>query len=269
MEDGLRTGGGAEVKAVILAGGLGSRLAEETELKPKPLVEIGGRPILWHIMKHYAHHGIREFYIALGYKGEGVKRHFLEYYPVSGDLTVRLASGEVEFHEREREDWTVHLFDTGLQTMTGGRVKRLEPHLAGDTFMATYGDGVSDVDLGELLRFHRSHGKLATLTAVRPPARFGGIVFDGDLVARFTEKPQIGEGWINGGFLVFEPGIFRYLENDGTSLEADAMERLAADGQLAAYRHDGFWQCMDTLRDVRLLEGLWQGGSPPWRVWGE
>jgi len=255
------------VKVVILAGGLGTRLAEETEVKPKPMVEIGGRPILWHIMKHYAHHGFREFYVALGYRGEVVKRYFLDYHAVAGDLTVTLGSGKVEVHGDSAEDWTVHLVDTGLDTHTGGRVKRLEPHLAGGTFMVTYGDGVSDVDLGALLRFHRAHGTLATLTAVRPPARFGGLVFDGERVAQFTEKPQIGEGWINGGFLVLEPGVLRYLTRDRTSLEVETMERLAAEGQLAAYRHEGFWQCMDTLRDLRLLQSLWQGGAPPWKVW--
>lgn len=255
------------MKVVILAGGLGTRLAEETEVKPKPMVEIGGRPILWHIMKHYAHHGFREFHLALGYKGEAIKRYFLDYHAVSGDVTVRLDTGKIEVGEGVREDWTVHLVDTGHATNTGGRVKRLEPQLRGGTFMVTYGDGVSDVPLADLLRFHRSHGKLATLTAVRPPARFGGLIFKGDLVAEFTEKPQIGEGWINGGFLVLEPGIFDHLHGDGTSLEADTMERLAAAGQLAAYRHEGFWQCMDTLRDLRLLQALWEGGKPPWKVW--
>jgi glucose-1-phosphate cytidylyltransferase len=255
------------MKTVVLAGGLGTRLTEETELRPKPMVEIGGHPILWHILKHYAHYGFNEFYVALGYKGEQIKRYFLDYHALGGDLTVRLKTGETVFHDREREDWTVHLMDTGLDTLTGGRVKRLEADLTGETFMVAYGDGVSQVDLPALLRFHRDHGRLATLTAVRPPARFGGVVFDGPMVARFTEKPQIGEGWINGGYLVLEPGVFRYLEGDATSLEADAMERLAADGQLAAYRHEGFWQCMDTLRDVRLLQSLWQTGAAPWKVW--
>jgi glucose-1-phosphate cytidylyltransferase len=255
------------LKVVILAGGLGSRLAEETEVKPKPMVEIGGKPILWHIMKHYSHHGLREFCVALGYKGEAIKRYFLDFAPLSAGLTVHTATGRVETQSPGAEDWIVHLFDTGLMTNTGGRVRRLQPLLREATFMVTYGDGVSDVDLGTLLSFHRAHGKLATLTAVRPPARFGGLVFAGDMVAEFTEKPQIGEGWINGGYLVLEPGIFEYLESDETSLEAHTMERLARDGQLAAYRHEGFWQCMDTVRDVRLLESLWQGGTPPWRIW--
>lgn len=254
-------------KVVLLAGGLGTRLTEHTDLKPKPMVEIGGRPILWHIMKHFGHHGFREFVIALGYKGDVIKHYFLDYHALSGSLTVDLATGGVRAQGEDAEDWTVHLVDTGLDTQTGGRVKRLQPFLGDGTFMVTYGDGVSNVDLGALLHFHRSHAKLATLTAVRPPARFGALVMDGGMVTQFTEKPQIGEGWINGGFLVLEPGVFEYLQGDGTSLEAYTMERLVRDGQLAAYRHEGFWQCMDTLRDVRLLESLWQGGSPPWKVW--
>ena len=257
------------MKVVILAGGLGTRLAEETEVKPKPMVEIGGRPILWHIMRHYAHYGCKEFFIALGYKGEVIKRYFLDYYNLNGSITINLFSGKVDMHSSEREDWNVHLLDTGPHTLTGGRVKRLEPWLKDGTFMVTYGDGVSDIDVDDLLRFHRSHGRLATVTAVRPPARFGGLIFDGNMVIQFTEKSQIGEGWINGGFLVFEPKVFSYLEGDNTSLEADALERLAADRQLAAYRHDHFWQCMDTLRDVRLLESLWQSGEAPWKVWVE
>jgi len=256
-----------DVKVVILAGGFGTRLTEETEVKPKPMVEIGGRPILWHIMKHYAHYGFKEFFIALGYKGEVIKRYFLDYYKLNGSMTINLSNGDVQVHNKECEDWIVHLMDTGLRTQTGGRVKRLEPWLKDETFMMTYGDGVSDIDLHDLLRFHRSHGRLATVTAVRPPARFGGLNFDGDLVAEFTEKPQIGEGWINGGFIVFEPAVFKYLEDDHSILEIDGLERLATERQLAAYRHDRFWQCMDHLRDVRLLESLWQSGKPPWKVW--
>jgi glucose-1-phosphate cytidylyltransferase len=255
------------MKVAILAGGIGSRLAEETEIKPKPMVEIGGRPILWHIMKHYSHHGFNEFFIALGYKGEEIKRYFLDYCSLSGSMTVNLANGTVESRSRECEDWIVHLMDTGTETHTGGRVKRLGPWLKDATFMATYGDGVSNINLDDLLKFHRAHGRIATVTAVRPPARFGGLIFDGDLVSEFTEKPQIGEGWINGGFLVFEPGVFDYLEGDESSLEADAMERLAADNQLVAYRHEGFWQCMDTMRDMRLLQSLWHSGNAPWKVW--
>jgi len=255
------------VKVVILAGGLGSRLAEETEIKPKPMVEIGGRPILWHIMKHYAHYGCKEFFIALGYKGEIIKQYFLDYYSLNSSMTIDLARGKVEVHDREYEDWRVHLLDTGQETYTGGRVKRLEPWLHDGTFLVTYGDGVCNVDIGDLLRFHRAHGRIGTVTAVRPPARFGGLVFEEGLVTQFAEKPQVGEGWINGGFLVFEPEMFRYLSGDRSSLEADALERLAADRQLAAYEHPGFWQCMDTLRDKRLLEGLWQAGQAPWKVW--
>ena len=255
------------MKTVILAGGLGTRISEESYLRPKTMIEIGGRPILWHIMHHYAHYSFKEFFIALGYRGEVIKRFFMDYCSLSGNMTVDLRRGKVEAQDSECEDWVVHLNNTGLETNTGGRIKRLEPWLSDGTFMVTYGDGVSDVNLRELLKFHRSHGRIATVTAVRPPARFGGLVFDGDLVAQFTEKPQIGEGWINGGFLVFEPKLFDYLKGDASSLEADALERLAADGQLAAYRHERFWQCMDTLRDKRLLEGLWQEKRAPWKSW--
>ena len=255
------------MKIVILAGGAGTRLAEETTVRPKPLVEVGGHPVLWHIMKHYGHYGFSEFYVALGYRGEAVKRFFLDYFNLSGSMTIDLSCGKVETRDQECENWMVHLMDTGADTQTGGRVKRLEPHLRDATFMVTYGDGVCNVDLQQLLAFHRSHGRIATVTAVRPPARFGGLVFEGDIVTEFTEKPQIGEGWINGGFLIFEPGVFDYLDSDQSSLEADALERLAADRQLAAYRHEDFWQCMDTLRDKRLLESLWVEGNPPWKVW--
>src|SRR5579872_2251867 len=245
------------MKVVILAGGLGTRLAEETQVRPKPMVEIGGHPILWHIMKHYSRHGFREFIIALGYKGTDIKRFFLDYNRLQSNVTVELATGQQHFYESVIDDWTVHLIDTGLDTQTGGRVKRLQPWLEGEAFMLTYGDGVSDVDLNGLLDFHRAGGRLATVTAVRPPARFGGLVFDGERVQEFTEKPQIGEGWINGGFMVLEPGIFDYIDGDESVLERDALERLAADRQLAACRHDRFWQCMDTLRDLRVLEALW------------
>jgi glucose-1-phosphate cytidylyltransferase len=231
------------------------------------MVEIGGRPILWHIMKLYAAQGFGEFFVAVGYKGEIIKRYFVDYASLDGSMTIDVARGQVEQHEREADDWIVHLVDTGPDTQTGGRIKRLEPWLGGETFMVTYGDGVADVDLNDLLRFHREHGRIATVTAVRPPARFGGLVFDGDLVAEFTEKPQIGEGWINGGFLVFEPAIFDYLHGDETVLEAHALERLAEERQLVAYRHERFWQCMDTLRDKRLLESLWESGQAPWKLW--
>jgi glucose-1-phosphate cytidylyltransferase len=255
------------MKVVILAGGLGTRLSEETEVKPKPMVEIGERPILWHILKIYAHYGFNDFFIAMGYKGEVVKRYFWDMANLSGNLTFQLEAGRVERHDEAMEDWQVHLIDTGLETQTGGRLRRLKPHLDEATFMLTYGDGVSNVDLAELLRFHHSQGCIATVTAVRPPARFGGLILDGGRAVGFTEKAQAGEGWINGGFFVFEPGIFDYLEGDETNLEADSLPRLAADGQLAAYRHDGFWQCMDTLREKRLLEHLWREGDRPWKVW--
>lgn len=254
------------MKSVILAGGLGTRLSEETEIKPKPMIEIGGRPILWHIMKHYAHHGLKEFFIALGYRGEIIKRFFMDYHLLNGSMSIDFAKGQIDRAE-ESEDWIVHLNDTGQQTNTGGRLKRLQPSLNDGTFMLTYGDGVCDVDLNALLEFHRANGRIATVTAVRPPARFGGLIFDGNLVSDFTEKPQIGEGWINGGFFVCEPAIFDYLDGDDSSLEVNALERLAVDRQLAAFRHEGFWQCMDTLRDKRLLEGLWQDDRAPWKVW--
>ncbi len=271
------------MKVVLLAGGMGTRLAEETEVRPKPMVEIGGRPILWHIMQRYAHYGFKEFVVALGYKGDVIKRYFRDYYALHGNMTVRMHNGDVQVEQRDAEDWTVQLIDTGLEVMTGGRVKRLERFLKGGTFLLTYGDGVANIDLSALLACHRKHGRLATLTAVRPPARFGGLVFEplrgsdgGDdhagnasrtaIVRDFTEKPQIGEGWINGGFMVFEPEVFRYLDGDETILEAHVLERLAEESQLAAYKHDGFWQCMDTMRDVKVLEKLWQSGDPPWRV---
>jgi glucose-1-phosphate cytidylyltransferase len=255
------------MKVVILAGGLGTRLTEETETKPKPMAEIGGWPILWHIMQTYAHHGFKEFAVALGYKGEVIKRYFLDYAKLQSDFTVNLGSGDIMRRGNVSDDWTVHLVDTGMRTLTGGRIKRLGPLLGKETFLATYGDGVCNIDVGALLAFHRRHGKLATITAVRPPARFGGLVFAGDRIVEFTEKPQIGEGWINGGFFVLEPGVLEYIEGDETTLEAEPLERLAADGQLMAYKHDNFWQCMDTLRDLRLLEGLWSSAKAPWKVW--
>ncbi len=254
------------MKVVILAGGFGSRLSEETDLKPKPMIEIGNRPILWHIMKTYAYYGFKQFIVALGYRGDMIKRYFLDHYSLTGNMSIDLATGSVERHEACSDDWQVQLVETGQETQTGGRIKRLQPYLGDETFMLTYGDGVSDVKLDRLLQFHQSHACIATVTAVRPPARFGGLVFDDCYVASFDEKPQIGEGWINGGFFVFEPGIFDYLDDDQTNLEADTLPRLAADHQLLAYKHEGFWQCMDTLREKRLLENLWQNGKP-WKVW--
>jgi glucose-1-phosphate cytidylyltransferase len=255
------------LKVGILAGGLGTRLQEETTVKPKPMVEIGGQPILWHIMKQYGAYGFNEFAIALGYKGEVIKDYFRCYHFRARDLTISLRDGAVNVHEGSHEDWLVHLIDTGLETQTGGRVKRIAQFVGSETFMLTYGDAVSSLDINALLRFHRSHGRLATVAAVRPPARFGGMVLDADRVARFEEKPQIGEGWINGGFFVLEPGVVDYISGDDTLFEHEPLERLAEDGQLMAFQHGGFWQCMDTLRDVRLLEGLWQSGEAQWKVW--
>jgi glucose-1-phosphate cytidylyltransferase len=255
------------VKVAILAGGVGSRIQEETELRPKPMVEIGGRPILWHIMRIYAHYGFNDFVVALGYKGDYVKRWMIEYSSLQGDLTVSLKDGRVDVLEGEREDWTVSLVDTGLTTATGGRIKRLAPHVD-DTFMLTWGDGVADIDVPALLDYHRSHGKLATVTAVRPPARFGALTLNGDgAVTTFSEKPQLGEGWINGAFFVLEPAVFDYIDSDTTQWEREPLERLAEEGQLMAYRHESFWQCMDTLRDKVLLEQLWASDRPPWKVW--
>jgi glucose-1-phosphate cytidylyltransferase len=255
------------VKVAILAGGVGSRLSEETISKPKPMVEIGGRPIRWHIMKHYGQYGFDDFVIALGYKGELIKRWMLDLAALQGDITVQVGRGRVEKHEGERDDWTVKLVETGLDTQTGGRVKRLAPHLGEGTFMLTWGDGVSDIDLVRLLEFHRSHGKLATMTAVRPPARFGHIELAGEVVSEFSEKPQAREGWINGAFFVLEPQVIDYIDHDLTHWEREPLERLAADGQLMAYRHESFWQCMDTLRDRVLLESMWESGNAPWKTW--
>ncbi len=252
------------MKVAILAGGLGTRLSEETVVKPKPMVEIGEYPMLWHIMQVYAAYGFREFVVALGYKGEIIKDYFVNYRHRASSLTVSLATGNIVVHDRQREDWTIHLLDTGLHTQTGGRVKRLAQYIGRERFMLTYGDGVADINVQQLLDFHERQGRLATVTAVRPPARFGSIRFNGDLVAGFEEKPQTGEGWINGGFFVLEPAIVDYIDSDDITWEREPMRRLAEDGQMAVYRHASFWQCMDTLRDVRLLEQLWQTGRAPW-----
>ena len=257
------------MKVGILAGGRGSRLAEETEVKPKPMVEIGGYPILWHIMRLYAHYGHKDFMIALGYKGEVIKKYFVDYCRLKSNLTVDLGTGEVHAHERTDLDWRVELIDTGMSTMTGGRIKQFAPYVGNETFMLTWGDGVANVDINRLVEFHRAHGKLATMTIVRPPARYGHIQLgDGTgQVLAFTEKPQIGEGWINGAFFVLEPEIFDYIAGDDTMWEHEPLERLAREGQLVAYKHDAFWQCMDTLREKHILENYWQSGKAPWKVW--
>ena len=256
------------MKVAILAGGLGTRLSEETTVKPKPMVEIGGKPILWHIMNIYAAYGFKEFVIALGYKGEIIKDYFLNYHYRSRSLTVNLKSGETILHNSKiDENWIVHLIDTGLDTQTGGRIKQIARYIGNEPFMLTYGDGVSNISIHHLLDFHKKHGKLATLTAVRPTARFGQMILDEDRVTHFEEKPQIGEGWINGGFFVLEPEISSYIKDDQTFWEHEPLEQLAAEGQLAAYRHDDFWYCMDTLRDVNFLDKYWQDGKAPWKIW--
>jgi glucose-1-phosphate cytidylyltransferase len=255
------------MKTVILCGGLGTRLAEETQIKPKPMVEIGGRPIVWHIMKSYALHGMSEFVLALGYKGEVIKDYFLNYHARQSDITVELKSNHVSYFNPTVEDWRVSMIDTGANTMTGGRLLRLKQHLhAEDTFMLTYGDGVSNVDITALLEFHRAHGKIATVTAVRPPVRFGELSIAPDQrVVSFQEKPQATEGWINGGFFVFNRAIFDFIDGDATMLERSPLERLAAEQQLMAFNHHGYWQCMDTVRDKQALEELWASGNAPWK----
>ncbi|MBT8401828.1 MAG: glucose-1-phosphate cytidylyltransferase [Rhodothermia bacterium] len=255
------------MKVVILAGGRGSRLSEETDWKPKPMVTIGDKPILWHIMMHYYHYGINEFVIAVGYKGEVIKRYIIDFATLHQSITVNIRSGELATNSTEAPDWTVHVVDTGLKTRTGGRLKKLESYVGGETFMMTWGDGVSDVNLSRLLEFHRSHGRLATMTIVRPPARYGHItVSHQNEIMSFSEKPQLSEGWINGAFFVLEPGVFEYIDGD-VMWEHAPLENLASDGQLMAYRHTAFWQCMDTIREKRILEELWESGNAPWRVW--
>jgi glucose-1-phosphate cytidylyltransferase len=255
------------MKVAILAGGLGTRLSEETVVKPKPMVEIGGKPMLWHIMNIYASYGYKEFVLALGYKGELIKDYFLNYHYRARSLTVKLDTGDIVLHGGNNEDWIVHLIDTGSDTQTGGRIKQLANFIGDEPFMLTYGDGVSNIDIPALLEFHRRQGRLATVTAVRPSARFGQMVVENGQVVQFQEKPQIGEGWINGGFFVMQPQIVDYIQGDQTSWEFESMRQLAAEGQVAAYQHESFWQCMDTLRDVSLLEKLWQEGNAPWKIW--
>ncbi len=258
----------ASIPVVILCGGSGTRLAEQTEVRPKPLVEIGGRPILWHIMKHYSRYGFNEFVLALGYKGDQIKRYFLEYHAIGRDMTVSLADGRIAplTGSNHKEPWTVHLVDTGESTMTGGRLRQLRPLLSRGTFMLTYGDGVGNVPLDRLLEFHRSRRGMVTLTAVRPPARFGALEFDGDRIRHFKEKSTLHEGWINGGFFVVEPAALDYITDD-VMWEHAPMEALAERGELFAFRHEEFWQCMDTLRDLRYLESLWDAGCAPWKSW--
>lgn len=256
------------MKAIILAGGFGTRLAEETDLRPKPMVEIGGKPILWHIMNIYSCQGIKEFIIALGYKGEIVKEYFLNYYAINNDISVDLGTGETTIHDGNQPDWKIHLVDTGLYTQTGGRLKRLRPWLEDDeTFLFTYGDGVADLDLHALLRFHEAHGRLATVTTVRSPARFGRIVFDENRITEFYEKPDTAQGWINGGYFVLNTGALDYIEGDETIWERDPVQSLAHDGQLVGYKHYGFWSCMDTLKEKRMLEAMWEEGEAAWRIW--
>jgi glucose-1-phosphate cytidylyltransferase len=256
------------MKVAILAGGFGTRLSEETELKPKPMVEIGGRPMLWHIMNIYSAHGINEFIVALGYKGEVIKEYFLNFYAINNDISVDLAAGITTIHDGKQPSWKVHLVDTGLHTQTGGRLKRLRSWLdADETFMFTYGDGVADVNVYELLAFHRAHGRLATVTTVRSPARFGRIVFQNHRVTKFYEKPETAQGWINGGYFVLNARALDYIEGDESVWERDPVERLAADGELMGYRHYGFWSCMDTLKEKNMLEELWASGHAPWKTW--
>ena len=255
------------MKVIILAGGKGTRLSEETSVRPKPMVEIGGKPILWHIMKIYASYGYKEFLVACGYKGEFIKEYFHNYFYHNSDYVIDLKDGSSRVIKSNCDDWRISMIDTGLDTMTGGRILRLRDWIEDETFMVTYGDGVSNIDIYKLIAFHQSHRKIATVCAVHPPARFGGLVLDGSRVSEFSEKPQTGEGWINGGFFVFEPGLYDYLSNDQSILEREPLERLAANGELMEYRHDSFWQPMDTLRDKQLLEDYWSSGKAPWKIW--
>lgn len=254
------------MKTVILAGGLGTRLSEKTHDRPKPMVEIGGKPILWHLLNIYSSYGFNEFIIALGYRGEVIKDYFLNFFSLNNDISVDLSSGKVEVHHGRQPEWKIHLIDTGSNTQTGGRLKRLKKWIGDETFMMTYGDGLSDIHIPSLIDFHLHHKKLATVTAVHPPARFGNLVFEGDRIQQFLEKPQAGEGWINGGFFVLEPQVLDYIDNDETPWELKPLERLAEDGELFSYRHNGYWQPMDTLREQKQLEALWQSGHAPWVI---
>ena len=255
------------MKAVILAGGMGTRISEESHLKPKPMVEIGGKPILWHIMKIFSHHGINEFVLCCGYKGYIIKEYFANYFLHMSDVTFDTANNTMEVHHRYAEPWRVTLVDTGENTLTGGRLKRVRGHIGQETFCFTYGDGVADIDIRGLVEFHRAHGKPATVTAIRPPGRYGALNLKGSSVSGFQEKPAGDNAWINGGFFVLEPSVIDRIENDQTSWEAEPLMGLAADGQLEAYYHRGFWQAMDTLRDKNQLEELWAKGNAPWKLW--
>lgn len=255
------------MKAVILAGGLGTRLSEETETRPKPMVEIGGKPILWHIMKIYAGYGVKEFIICLGYKGYQIKEYFINYYRHNASLTVNTTNSDVKIHQPPTEDWQVTLVDTGYDTMTGGRLKRIAPHLDDEDFFLTYGDGVADIDINALAQTHRQSGRLATITAVSPPGRFGALKINNGAVEGFEEKPRGDGGKINGGFFVLSPKVIDYIEDDSTIWEQDPLNGLVRDGQLTCHTHDGFWHPMDTLRDKKYLEDLWSNGTPPWKTW--
>src|SRR5688572_8312085 len=256
------------MKAVILAGGLGTRISEESHLKPKPMIEIGGKPILWHIMKIYSHYGINDFVICCGYKGYVIKEYFANYFLYMSDVTFDTAKNTMEVHHRYVEAWRVTLVDTGQETSTGGRLKRVRGHLGNETFCFTYGDGVADINIQSLVAFHRAHGKPVTVTAIRPPGRFGALSLTGPLVNRFQEKPAGDGSWISGGFFVLEPSVIDRIDGDKTAWEAEPLGGLALEGNVMAYQHDGFWQSMDTLRDKNVLEDLWAGGEPPWKVWG-
>jgi glucose-1-phosphate cytidylyltransferase len=253
------------MKVIILAGGFGTRLSEETTTRPKPMIEVGGKPILWHIMSLYANHGFNDFLVACGYRGEVIKEYFHNFVAHNSDLFINLKDGSCKVENSATPDWQIGLINTGLNTLTGGRIRRLRHLVADQTFMVTYGDGLANIDLKSLVTFHRAHGRLATVTAVSPIARFGSLHLDGEKVTQFTEKPQTGEGWINGGFFVFEPKVLDYIAGDQTTLEGEPLEKLAGEGQLMAYRHKGFWHPMDTLRDKQYLESLWASGKAPWK----
>ena len=255
------------MRVIILAGGFGTRLSEETSVSPKPMLEIGGKPMLWHIMSIYASHGFKDFLVACGYKGEVIKQYFHSFLVHNSDLFINLKDGSCNVANSTVPDWQIGVVYTGLNTLTGGRLRRLKNLIGDQTFMVTYGDGLADVNIKSLVAFHRGHGKLATISAVSPIARFGRLELNGDRVAQFAEKRQTGEGWINGGFFVFEPGVLDYIDDDQTSLEGKPLENLAAESQLMAYRHRGFWHPMDTMRDKQYLESLWASGKAPWKAW--